>query len=72
MVIAWQTTLTLMIAVAIGGPLGIAAGRLAWDSFARSLGAVPVTEVPVLALIHRPFRVPSGRLCPGPRSVPNS
>ena len=50
-VIAWQTTLTLLIAAAIGGPLGIAAGRLAWQGFARSLGTVPVTEVPVLALI---------------------
>jgi hypothetical protein len=50
-VIAWQTTLTLLIAVAIGGPLGIAGGRLAWQGFARSLGAVPVVEVPVLALI---------------------
>jgi hypothetical protein len=49
--IAWQTTLTLLIAVAIGGPLGIAGGRLAWQGFARSLGAVPVVEVPVLALI---------------------
>ena len=28
-VIAWQTTLSLMIAVAIGGPLGVAGGRLA-------------------------------------------
>jgi putative ABC transport system permease protein len=50
-VVVWQTTLTLLIAVAIGGPLGIAGGRLAWQGFARSLGAVPVVEVPVLALI---------------------
>ena len=50
-VIAWQATLTLLIAVAIGGPLGIAGGWLAWQGFARSLGTVPVVEVPVLALI---------------------
>ena len=50
-IIAWQTTLTLLIAIVIGGPLGIAGGRLAWQAFARSLGAVPVVEVPVLALI---------------------
>jgi hypothetical protein len=50
-VIAWQTTLTMLIAVAIGGPLGIAGGRLAWQGFARSLGTVPVVEIPVLALI---------------------
>ena len=50
-VIAWQTTLTLLIAVAIGARLGIAGGRWAWQSFAGSLGAVPVTEVPVPLLI---------------------
>ncbi len=50
-VIAWQTTVTLLIAVAVGGPLGIAAGRLAWHAFARSLGVVPVVEVPVPVLV---------------------
>jgi ABC-type antimicrobial peptide transport system permease subunit len=50
-VIAWQTTLTLLIAVVIGGPLGIACGRLAWHAFAGSLGVVPIVEVPVAALI---------------------
>ena len=50
-VIAWPTTLTLLIAVAIGGPLGVAAGRLAWQGFAGSLGAMPVSEIPVAWLI---------------------
>lgn len=50
-VIAWQTTVTLLIAVAAGLPLGIAAGRRAWHGFAESIGAVPVTEVPVPVLI---------------------
>ena len=50
-VIAWQTTLTLLIAVVVGGPLGIACGRLAWHAFAGSLGVVPIVEVPVPALI---------------------
>ena len=50
-VIAWQTTLTLLIAVAVGGPLGIACGRLAWHAFAGSLGVVPIVEVPVAALV---------------------
>jgi hypothetical protein len=44
-VIAWQTTLTLLIAVGIGGPLGIACGRLAWHAFAGSLGVMPIVEV---------------------------
>jgi ABC-type antimicrobial peptide transport system permease subunit len=50
-VIAWQTTLTLLIAVAAGGPLGVAGGRLAWSGFADSLGAMPASEIPVAALI---------------------
>jgi ABC-type lipoprotein release transport system permease subunit len=50
-VIAWQTTLTLLIAVAVGGALGIAGGRLAWHAFAGSLGVVPVVQVPALVLV---------------------
>jgi len=50
-VIAWQTTLTLLIAVLVGGVLGIVCGRLAWHAFAGSLGIVPVVEVSVPALI---------------------
>jgi predicted lysophospholipase L1 biosynthesis ABC-type transport system permease subunit len=50
-VVAWQTTLTLLIAVLLGGVLGIVGGRLAWRGFAGSLGVVPVVEVPVLALV---------------------
>jgi hypothetical protein len=49
-IIAWQTTLTLLIAVVVGGPLGIACGRLAWHAFADSLGIVPIVEVPAAAL----------------------
>jgi ABC-type lipoprotein release transport system permease subunit len=50
-VIAWQTTLTLLIAVGVGGLLGIIGGRLAWHAFAGSLGVVPIVEVPALALV---------------------
>ena len=50
-VIAWQTTLTLLIALLVGGLLGILGGRLAWHGFAGSLGIVPVVEVPVAALV---------------------
>ena len=48
--VAWQTTLTLVIALVVGVPLGIAAGRWAWHGFAGSLGVVPVTVVPALLL----------------------
>jgi FtsX-like permease family len=49
-IITWQTTLTLGIAIGVGVPLGIAAGRWAWGTFAGSLGVSPVTVVPVLLL----------------------
>ena len=49
--VAWQTTLTLLIAVLIGAPLGVAAGRAGWRGFADSLGVVPFTEIPLLTLI---------------------
>jgi hypothetical protein len=49
-VIAWQTSLTLLTAAAVGVPLGIALGRLAWQGFARSLGVVPASEVPLALL----------------------
>jgi ABC-type lipoprotein release transport system permease subunit len=49
-IVGWQTTLTLAVAIAVGVPLGIAAGRWAWQSFAGSLGVAPDTVVPVLLL----------------------
>jgi hypothetical protein len=50
-VIAWQTTFTLAVAVAVGVPLGLLAGRWAWRGFAGSLGVVPVTVAPALLLV---------------------
>jgi len=50
-VIGWQTTTILLIAVAIGVPLGIAAGNWLWTSFANSLGVVPLPVVPSAELI---------------------
>jgi hypothetical protein len=49
-VIGWHSATILVIAVVIGLPLGIAAGRWLWSSFATSIGAVPTTDVPGLAL----------------------
>jgi FtsX-like permease family len=50
-IVAWQTSITLGIAILAGIPLGIIAGRLAWRAFAGSLGVVPVTVVPVLLAV---------------------
>ena len=49
--VAWQTTLILLIAVLVGAPLGVAAGRAGWRGFADSLGVVPFSEIPLLTLI---------------------
>ncbi len=50
-IVAWQASVILVIAALAGVPLGLAAGRWAWASFAASVGAVPVSVVPVTALI---------------------
>jgi ABC-type antimicrobial peptide transport system permease subunit len=50
-IIAWQASMLLVTAAIIGVPFAIAAGRLAWTSFAASLGVVPVTVIPGLALL---------------------
>lgn len=49
-VVCWQTSVILTIAALAGIPLGVAAGRWAWTSFAGSLGVMPAPQVPVLWL----------------------
>jgi hypothetical protein len=49
--IVWQATVTALIGVAIGIPVGIAAGRWLWILFAHSIAAVPEPAVPVVSLV---------------------
>jgi ABC-type lipoprotein release transport system permease subunit len=49
--VAWQATTLGVVAVVLGIPLGIAAGRWAWLAFTHQLGIVPETAVPLLALL---------------------
>ena len=49
--VAWQATTMMLIALAVGIPVGLAAGRWAWHIFATSLGIVPESAIPVLALV---------------------
>jgi hypothetical protein len=49
--VAWQATTLAVAAMAIGVPLGVAAGRWAWIVFARGIGIVPAPEVPILVLL---------------------
>jgi hypothetical protein len=44
--IAWQATTTVVLALAVGIPLGLAAGRWAWRVFTDQLGVVPEPVVP--------------------------
>jgi ABC-type lipoprotein release transport system permease subunit len=50
-IVAWQASVILVIAALVGLPLGVAVGGWAWTTFANSVGSVPVTVVPVTALI---------------------
>jgi ABC-type lipoprotein release transport system permease subunit len=48
--LAWQSTTLAIIAILIGVPLGVAAGRWVWTTFADQLGILPSPAVPVMAL----------------------
>jgi ABC-type antimicrobial peptide transport system permease subunit len=50
-VVGWQTTTILVIAAAVGTPLGVAVGNWAWTTFANSIGVVPFPVVPATALL---------------------
>jgi predicted lysophospholipase L1 biosynthesis ABC-type transport system permease subunit len=51
--IAWQAVVVAAIAVVVGVPLGIAAGRWGWEEFAQRLGVPdqPVTPFLSIALV---------------------
>ncbi len=49
--VAWQASVTALVGVVIGVPIGIAAGRVLWDLFARSIDAVPRPTVPVVPVL---------------------
>jgi ABC-type lipoprotein release transport system permease subunit len=50
-VVSWQATAIILIGMAVGVPLGIAAGKLAWRLFATNVGVVPVVVVQAGPLI---------------------
>lgn len=49
--VAWQATTLAGLALAIGIPLGIVAGRWTWRSFADDLGVVSTVAVPAFAFL---------------------
>jgi hypothetical protein len=49
-VVAWQASSIGVVALLVGLPVGVAAGRWAWDAVANGLGSTAPTIVPALAL----------------------
>ena len=49
--IAWQATITIVVALVIGVPIGIVVGRLTWSLFAHQLDVVAEPVVPVAAIL---------------------
>jgi hypothetical protein len=50
-VIAWQSTVAVVIGTIVGVPLGAALGRQLWILFANAIHAVPEPTIPVSSLI---------------------
>ncbi|HEX9353016.1 MAG TPA: ABC transporter permease, partial [Streptosporangiaceae bacterium] len=48
--VCWQATTVALAGIAIGAPIGIAAGRVLWRVFATNFGVVPVPVVQPLLL----------------------
>jgi ABC-type lipoprotein release transport system permease subunit len=48
--VGWQATTLIVVALVIGIPLGVAAGRWIWSLFADELGVVNEPRVPLLAI----------------------
>jgi hypothetical protein len=46
-IVLWQSSTLLVIAAVLGLFFGWAAGHLVWSAFASSIGALPVTELPL-------------------------
>jgi ABC-type lipoprotein release transport system permease subunit len=49
--VAWQATALAAMALLIGIPIGVIAGRLMWNVFADHLGVVPEAVVPAVAIL---------------------
>jgi len=49
--VAWQANVAVLVGMVAGIPLGIVAGRILWDAFAREINAVPVPVVPVVPVV---------------------
>jgi ABC-type antimicrobial peptide transport system permease subunit len=48
--VAWQSSIAVVIGIAVGVPVGIIAGRALWDLFAHEIHAVPAPSVPAVSI----------------------
>jgi predicted lysophospholipase L1 biosynthesis ABC-type transport system permease subunit len=60
--IAWQATVVALIAIVVGVPLGVGAGRWGWQAFAQRLGVpdqpvTPILAIAAVAVLALPARV---------------
>jgi hypothetical protein len=67
-VVAWQATTLAVVALVFAVPLGIVAGRAAWQLFAERVGVIPDPAVPValLALVPPATIVVANLISAGP------
>jgi hypothetical protein len=50
-VVAWQSSVAVIIGTVVGVPLGIVLGRVLWSMFATEIHAVPSPTVPVTSVV---------------------
>jgi FtsX-like permease family len=50
-VVAWQSSIAVLIGTIVGITAGIVLGRFLWSTFAREINAVPAPAVPALAIV---------------------
>ena len=67
-VVCWQATTVALVGIVIGVPLGVAAGKVAWNAFATNLGAVavPATAVGTLVVLALAVLVAANILAAAP------
>lgn len=49
--VAWQASTLVIVALLVGIPLGVAAGRWVWQLFADQLGVPPAPRIPTVAVV---------------------
>jgi FtsX-like permease family len=49
-IVAWQSSVTVVIGTVVGVPLGIVLGHVLWNAFAEAIHAVPAPTVPALTV----------------------